>query len=420
MLYQVNVFCFFNKCQIRFVGIVFCITLFVLGGVFFPLSAEETPADENTKKNDSVPKSVVLPSSIRFGGYIDSYYLYNRNLPKDTERNFTTQGVRNGEFNINLAYIDVKVEEKNYRGRIAFQWGTSVNANYAAESTTEKYSNQNSVKNIQEAFTGFKIGKDTWLDAGIFFGNIGHESWISQNNVNYTRAFALDYVPYYSSGIRISHKFTEKLSGQLQILNGWQNITDNNKDKAFGSQIKYQFSPNFILTLNQFAGNEAPNNERKQIRLYQNTILEWIVSERMSLVGQFDIGAQKAKQRFVYEPWLAVYDPSLREYKETSSQAFRQWYHGTIWLSYKLTPDYRLSFRIERFYDPLQVMVNTGTRNGFMSNGYTTTFDILKFDPGLLRFEYVYRRSADSVFAYREKQTSKKEDFFVVAFSMHF
>lgn len=206
----------------------------------------------------------------------------------------------------------------------------------------------------------------------------------------------------------------------MQILNGWQNITDNNKDKAFGSQIKYKFSPSFILTLNQFAGNEAPNNERKQIRLYQNTILEWIVSERLSLVGQFDIGAQKAKQRFVYEPWLAVYDPSLGEYKETSSNAFRQWYHGTVWLSYKLTPGYRLSFRIERFYDPLQVMVNTGTQNGFMSNGYTTTFDILKFDPGLLRFEYVYRRSADSVFAYRDKQTSKKEDFFVVAFSMYF
>ncbi|EMJ86368.1 porin [Leptospira meyeri] len=420
MLYQINVFCFFNKCQIGFVGIVFCITLSVLGGNFFPLLAEENPADENAKKNDSDPKPVGLPSSIRFGGFIDSYYLYNRNLPKDTERNFTTQGVRNGEFNINLAYIDTKVEEKNYRGRIAFQWGTSVNANYAAESTTEKYSNQNSAKNIQEAFTGFKIGKDTWLDAGIFFGNIGHESWISQNNVNYTRAFALDYVPYYSSGIRLSHKFTEKLSGQLQILNGWQNITDNNKDKAFGSQIKYKFSPSFILTLNQFAGNEAPNNERKQIRLYQNTILEWIVSERLSLVGQFDIGAQKAKQRFVYEPWLAVYDPSLGEYKETSSNAFRQWYHGTVWLSYKLTPGYRLSFRIERFYDPLQVMVNTGTQNGFMSNGYTTTFDILKFDPGLLRIEYVYRRSADSVFAYRDKQTSKKEDFFVVAFSMYF
>lgn len=394
---------------------IFILILFVM---FSPLLAEETSSEKTMPKADSIPTTIVLPKSFQFGGFIDSYYLFNRNLSKDTERNFTTQAVRNGEFNVNLAYIDAKVEEKNYRGRLAFQWGTSVNANYAAELVTDKYSNQNSVKNIQEAYTGFKIARDTWVDAGIFFGNIGHESWISQNNVTYTRAFALDYVPYYSSGVRFTHKFSDKLSGQIQILNGWQNITDNNKDKSFCSQIKYLLTPNLVLTLNQFVGNEAPNNERKQIRLYQNSILEWILSDRFSLIGQFDIGAQKAKQSFVYEPWLGAYDSSLGDYRETTSQAYRQWYHGTIWVSFKITPEYRLSFRLERFYDPLQVMVTTGTRNGFMSNGYTATFDILTFDPGLLRFEYVYRRSADSVFAYRDSQTSKKEDFLLVAFSI--
>lgn len=420
MLNQMFVLAFLKIESISSLKFAFYFIPLVLFVMFSPIMAEESNGKENIQNSEPIPKTIVLPKSFQFGGFIDSYYLYNRNLPKDTERNFTTQAVRNHEFNINLAYIDAKIEEKNYRGRIAFQWGTSVNANYASELTTEKYSNQNSVKNIQEAYTGFKIGRDTWVDMGIFFGNIGHESWISQNNVNYTRAFALDYVPYYSSGVRLTHQFTDKLSGQLQVLNGWQNITDNNKDKSFGSQIKYIFNSNLILTLNQFAGNEAPNNERKQIRLYQNTILEWILSDRISLVGQFDLGAQKSKQSFVYEPWLGAYDPNLGDYRETKSNAYRQWYHGTFWASFKLTPEYRLSFRIERFYDPLQVMVNTGTRNGFMSNGYTTTFDILTFDPGLLRFEYVYRRSADSVFAYRESQTSKKEDFFLMAFSVKF
>lgn len=391
--------------------------------VFSQVQADEMiPAykKENMEKIESIPKTNSFPGSVQLGGFIDSYYLYNRNLPKETERNFTTQGVRNNEFNINLAYLEAKVEENKYRGRLAFHWGTSVNANYSGELSTEKYSNQMSVRNIQEAYTGFKIGKDTWVDLGIFFGNIGYESWISHNNTNYTRAYALDYVPYYSSGVRLSHQFTDKLSGQVQILNGWQNITDNNKDKSFGSQLKYVFNQNFTLTLNQFVGNEAPNFERKQMRYYNNSILEWTISDRFKLVGQFDIGAQKTKQSYIYEPWLANYDPSLGEYRETASNSYRQWYHGTIWTSFLLTPEYRLSFRVERFYDPLQVMVNTGTRNGFMSNGYTTTFDILSYDPGLLRFEYVYRRSADSVFAYRDASTSKKEDFFLVAFSIKF
>jgi hypothetical protein len=62
-----------------------------------------------------------------------------------------------------------------------------------------------------------------------------------------------------------------------------------------------------------------------------------------------------------------------------TSNAFRQWYHGTFWISFKLNPEYRLSFRVERMYDPLQVVAVTNTRNGFMTNGYTTSFDVASF-----------------------------------------
>jgi hypothetical protein len=391
---------------------VWIFILFLL--LIFPVGAEDN------QKPKGLPIEHVLPRSLKFGAFIDTYYLYNNNLPKSSERRYTTQAVRNHEFNVNLLHIDAKVEEEKYRGRIALQWGTSVNTNYANEISRDIGSNQASVKNIQEAHVGFKVAKSTWIDGGIFFGNIGRESWISQANWNYTRAFALDYVPYYSAGVKLSHEFSNKLSIQFQILNGWQMITDNNRDKSFGSQIKYIFTPNLTLTLNQYAGNDAPDYERRQLRLYNNSILEWHALSWISLAGQFDVGAQKAKQSLLYEPWLQAYNPTVftSAYRDAPATAFRQWYHGTFWISFHLTPDYRLSFRIERFYDPLQVLVSTGTRHGFMSNGYTTTFDVLSFDPGLLRFEYVYRRSADAIFEYRNAQTSKKEDFFVIAFSM--
>jgi hypothetical protein len=410
------------------------ITFSVILELFFsPIYAKEDKkvisapkADKATEERaepvqeNNVQFEPTFPKSLKFGAFVDSYYLYNNNLPKSTERKYTTQAVRNTEFNMNLAYVDAKVEENRYRGRLALQVGTSVNINYSSELSKDLGSNQSSVRNIQEAYVGFKIAKNTWIDSGIFFGNIGRESWISHTNWNYTRAFALDYVPYYSSGIKLSHEFTNKLSVQLQILNGWQIITDNNRDKSFGSQIKYLFSPNLILTLNQYAGNDAPDSERRQMRFYNNTILEWNVLDWLSFAGQFDIGAQKAKLSLVYEPWSRDLNPDAfkGDFREAPANAFRQWYHGTFWISFKLNPEYRLSFRVERMYDPLQVVAVTNTRNGFMTNGYTTSFDVLTFDPGLLRFEYVYRRSADSVFDYRDSHTSKKEDFFVMAFSL--
>lgn len=81
--------------------------------VFSQIHAEELILSDKKEKIESVPKTIYLPNSVQLGGFIDSYYLYNRNLPKDTERNYTTQAVRNNEFNINLAYLEAKVEEKN-------------------------------------------------------------------------------------------------------------------------------------------------------------------------------------------------------------------------------------------------------------------------------------------------------------------
>lgn len=378
--------------------------------------------DSNQKKNNLSTNTnevrdlnLVLPNSLKFGAFVDTYYSHNGNHPNSKERQYTTQAVRNDEFNINLGFVDAKWQEEKIRGRLAFQFGTSVNTNYAGEISRDVSSNQNSVKHIQEAYIGLKLTKNTWLDAGIYFGHIGHESWISSDNWNYTRAMALDYVPYYSSGVRITTKFTEKFQFQFHVMNGWQNITDQNKDKSLGTQFKYFLFPNFTITANQFVGNEAPDFERKQTRLYNNTILEWKALDWLSFALSGDVGAQKTKESLSYEPWWKEINPRLPIYISRESKVFNQWYHGTFWVSFRYEDLFRLSFRLERFYDPKQVLVQTYTRNGFLTNGYTVTFDLLQWSPGLLRFEAIQRESMDSVFETDQNKRTRVERLFVVA-----
>lgn len=224
----------------------FPILVFGLFLYFSILNAEETKPQ--TTESPILAKSP-FPTSLKFGAFVDTFYSHNRNHPLSKERQYTTQAVRNDEFNINLGFVDAKWQEEKIRGRLAFQFGTSVNTNYAAEANKDVSSNQNSVKHIQEAYVGFKLAKDTWVDGGIYFGHIGHESWISSDNWNYTRALALDYVPYYSSGVRLTTKFTDKFQFQFHVMNGWQNITDQNKDKSLGSQFKFFW--HLILQLRQ-------------------------------------------------------------------------------------------------------------------------------------------------------------------------
>ncbi|WP_016760988.1 porin [Leptospira weilii] len=359
------------------------------------IQVQSQTQEEIPKKEDEEPKT--KEQGPRFGFFIDSYYAHNPYRPTSRDNKYLTQPARWDEGNINLAYVDGKIETDRYRGRVAFQFGNSVNANYKAEVSNEKNSNQISVRNIQEAYAGIKLAKNLWLDGGVYFGNIGLENWISQNNWNYSRALALDYVPYYSSGFRLSYQYSDKLSFQLHLMNGWSNIIETNRDKAIGTQIDYKVTDKFKITHNTFVGNEAPDNQSRQTRYYNNLILQYHFTKYIIVAGSGDIGIQRAP------------DPGV--------QAYRQWYHGTFWITLRPVEIFRTSVRLERMYDPEQTIIQTGTKNGFLTSGATVTFDYIPNESAMIRLEGRYFRSYDAVFD-RDRSKSKEEKFIVFAISL--
>ena len=152
---------------------------------------------------------------VKLGGFLDTYYAFDPNRPKSHEREFTTQPVRDNEFNINLAYIDAVLKQEKTRGRLALQFGQSVTKNTVGEPKDGATSGAQDAKIFQEAFLGRKLSEKTWIDMGIFLGNIGAESWVSKDNWTYTRALNLDYVPYYSAGVRLEQTLHKKQSFQI-------------------------------------------------------------------------------------------------------------------------------------------------------------------------------------------------------------
>ena len=215
-----------------------------------------------------------------FGAFLDSYYAYDFNRP-EVNRIYTTQPIRHDQPAVNLAHVEMKIQTENLRSRLAMQAGDSVERNAVLEPGQEKY--------FQEAYVGTKVGEKTWIDAGIFLGNIGAESWISKDNWTYTRALNLDYVPYYSAGIRLEHKLDQKQSVQFQILNGWQNITDNNQAKAVGMQYKNHLSESLVFMYNNFFGDEEVVGTSPRFRSYHNFILQLTASEKWQYLFAFDV-----------------------------------------------------------------------------------------------------------------------------------
>lgn len=331
-------------------------------------------------ESNAVTDSTKTPPVFKAGFYIDTYYAMSAWRPKSQDRQYLTQIARDREFNINLAHLEALLEEKRVRGRLAVQFGTSVNANYQYETTTGKYSNQISHRNLQEAFVGYRILNGLWLDAGIFFSHIGIESWISHNNWNYSRALMADNSPYYLTGARLSYAVNPALSLQLLLINGWQVITPTNRDKSLGTQIAYKFTDQCKISWSTFAGNVAPDDATTQYRFYSNLILQYSPLAFLQFALSSDVGAQK----------------------NAESNGYRQWYTGALHTRYLFSAQWSAALRLEYMLDKDQVLLSTATEHGFQVVGMTLNVNYQPEAYYLLRLEYRNFFSKDSIYQFTD------------------
>jgi hypothetical protein len=269
---------------------------------------------------------------LSIGGYIDTYYggffseTIENNIPYFVSMN------RSNEANINLAYIDLRYHTPTFRARFVPGFGTYMNANYAAE--------QGSLKNIVEASTGFKLSKkkEIWLDAGVLGSPFTNESAISKDHLMYTRSFAPEYVPYYLCGVKISVPLSKKVNAYLYLLNGWQQIKDNNSGKSIGTQIEYRPNNNNLFNWNNYLGDESsvfvPNFG---IRYF--TDIFWIYNKnKFSTTACAYIGNQKKTDS------LNVSSNNI-------------WWQTNIIGRYSFTKKLSISGRIEYFNDEHNVQI---------------------------------------------------------------
>lgn len=261
---------------------------------------------------------------ITWGAFVDGYYAYDFARPASHDRAYTTQAARHDEFNVNLAHVEARYASPKVRGRLALQAGTSVQFNYAGEPDEVAGSRPNYLPLIQEATAGVALAPTLWIDGGIMLSHIGSESWISIDNPSYTRSLAAEFSPYYETGVRATWQALPNLSAQLNVVNGWQLISENNHDKAVGARLDWTPAAPLTLSYSNFIGREPAGRAGGQaVRVLHDLSARWAPNGRATLVGTFDMG----------------------------TQADAEWYAGSLVGRYWLTPSVGLNARVERFDD---------------------------------------------------------------------
>lgn len=327
----------------------------------------------NTGITDNYDSTEV--GKLTIGGYVDTYYGFDFNQPKSYLRPYCVSSARHNEININLAYIDLKYRNERVRAHLVPGFGTYINDNYLTE--------KGSLKNLVEANVGVKLSKkkEIWIDGGILGSPFTNETAISRDHFMYTRSFAPEFVPYYLAGVKLSVPINSKWNAYAYILNGWQQIQDNNNPLSVATQLEYRPNNNVLLNWDTYVGDEYSTSvPQNRTRYFTDVYLIYKPKGKFSLTSCIYAGAQDKKDT------LGV-----------KSRVF--WGQANVIGNYKLGHNTSIAARIEYFTDPNSVQIAPITPvKGFSSFSTGVCFNLQITNNALFRIEDRFFFSEDKVY----------------------
>jgi hypothetical protein len=201
-----------------------------------------------------------------------------------------------------------------------------------------------------------------------------------------------EFSPYYEAGVKATWSPSARLTAQLHVLNGWQNIAETNRSKAVGMRVDYAVSPHLSVGYDNFIGNEQPDSVPSQLRVF-NEVLASMTAGRLQAWLTLDYGAQRRRPA----PGTAT------------------WYGGAAIARLSLSREVAVAARLERYADPDGVIVSTGSPSGFRVNGASLGLDVAPAAGVLWRSEVRGFAAQGAVFPLRGGSAFGRRDGAVVS-----
>jgi hypothetical protein len=236
-----------------------------------PPPAATTPATATTPPAAApaaAAPSVWSVGGIDFSGLVDGYYNFNANHPPDSTngnqlRNFDYDA---NTFSLNMAKLTMSHDPDPVGFRVDLGFGKAFN---------EILSTEPNFKHLEQAFVSWKPTKAKGFEAdfGEFVTSAGAEVIETKDNWNYSRSLLFSLaIPYYHVGLRTSMPVTKSFTAGVQVVNGWNNFSDNNSGKTIGLTGAYT-KPKFTLNTNYYVGPENNKTDKGYRNLFDATLL---------------------------------------------------------------------------------------------------------------------------------------------------
>jgi Putative beta-barrel porin-2, OmpL-like. bbp2 len=335
-----------------------------------PAASPDTPA---------APAAAAAPTwsigGIDFSGMVDGYYNWNNNHPIDKYNQYYNFDVQANQFSLNMMELTLNHDPDPIGFHVDFGYGKAFQIIHSAEQDPSAF------QYIEQVYVSLKPPKAKGFEAdfGEFYTSAGAETVYTKDNWNYSRSllFALA-VPYYHFGLRTSMPVSKTMTAGFQLVNGWNNIEDNNSGKTMGFTYAWT-KPKYTWNVNYYTGPEHTDTNKNWKNLIDTTLL-------LTPTANFNayINYDYAQERSLIPTVEGEVDSGVLDHYQGIAIAARQ----------QFTPHMALAGRYEYFNDPQGY--STGIAQSL--NEFTITGEY-KWPEGLLaRVEYRIDHSDELVY----------------------
>ena len=304
------------------------------------IEAKETTEPE-TKLIEQIEEKITI------SGFADVYYSYNMNNP-GAYGNWGTNGVgrifdgQHNQIAFNMFQTKFSYESNRLEivGDLLFGPGAEL-ANFG---------NTGTAISIKQAYMAYGVSDKLTFTVGQYGTHIGYELVDSPDNFNYSLSYLFGNGPFYHTGAKLDYAVSDKIGLMAGVVNGWDNLIDNNLSKSVALQLSLTPNDNLSVYINWIGGNEDPStttgDSLKSFKHMTDLTLYYAMSEKLN------IGLNAAYGLYDYDTLTT-----------------KNWGGAAIYLDYSLSDNFAIGLRAEYFEDVSGVQYVGAAYTGFTLTG---------------------------------------------------
>ncbi len=342
-----------------------------------PAATASTPAPTPPATPPAEEKKTTLQSLLgatKVSGFVDGYYGVNFNHPHTRTTPYRAFDIPANQFSLNYAKIQVDKTPDAANSRLGYRfslgYGNAPNVFNSFEPGGLGFAQY-----MQEAYLSYlaPVGANgLQFDFGKFVTQHGAEVIETKDNWNYSRGLLFNYmIPFYHFGLRTKYTWNSKVTAVGYVVNGWNNVVDNNTGKTYGVQLLLNPHKKVSIVQNYMAGPEM-TDLNENWRQLTDTVVTISATDKLTFMINYDYGTGDN---------IGLTEPA--------------WWQGVAgYVRYAFDDKHAFSTRYEWLDDPLGF--TTGTVQQLKE--VTATFEKRIAGRFITRLEYRYDYSNEPTF----------------------